>query len=158
MSKNRKITDTLYRKNNPWYSIYCDIKTRCNNLNFIGYEYYGGRGIKCLITLLEVKQLWFRDKAYFMKKPSINRIDNDGDYTFDNCEFLELEKNITEMNKRVFSKIVLQFDKQGNFIKEWPSASEAGRQLHIDKGNIIRVCLQQKHHKTAHGFIFTYKD
>ena len=155
---NRKFSDDNYRKNNPWYSVYCDVKTRCNNLNFIGYKYYGGRGIKCEITLEEVKKLWFRDKAYLMKKPSINRIKNEKNYKIDNCEFIELSKNIAEMSKRALSKIVIQRDLQGNFIKEWSSASEVGRQLKINKGNVVRVCLHKKHHKTAYGFIFEYKD
>ena len=79
----------------PWSSVHSSIKTRCTNPNQDAWYRYGGRGIQCKITFDEVKQLWFRDKAYLMKKPSIDRIDNDGHYEFSNCRFIELSENIS---------------------------------------------------------------
>jgi len=46
-----------------------------------------------LLTMDEVNQLWFRDGADKMKRPSIDRKDNDGNYTFKNCRFIELSRN-----------------------------------------------------------------
>jgi len=71
-----------------------NIKQRCNNSKCPVYKYYGGRGIKCFITLEDLKILWDRDKASEMKSPSIDRIDNDGDYIFENCQFIERSDNI----------------------------------------------------------------
>lgn len=52
------------------------------------------------------------------------------------------------------SKPVLQFDLQGNFIKEWSSLIEAGRNG-FGQGNISLCCQgKQKFHK---GFIWKYK-
>ena len=70
------------RKERPWLYLLVDIKKRCNNPKNISYKTYGGRGIKCLITASELKELWFRDNAYYLEHPSIDRIDNDGNYTF----------------------------------------------------------------------------
>src|SRR3990167_893044 len=78
----------------PWTSCFNHIKSRCERPKSARWERYGGRGIKCLITPKEIKTLWFRDKAYLMKKPSIDRIDNDGNYEFSNCRFVELYDNL----------------------------------------------------------------
>lgn len=83
----------------PWKITLKAMKQRCNNKNAENYPYYGGRGINCLITVDELKELWFRDKASLMKKPSIDRIDNDGHYAFDNCRYIEMSQNITKRNK-----------------------------------------------------------
>lgn len=83
-----------YDKLNPWLKHHNHAEQRCNNPNSKKYEYYGGRGIKCLMPTKDFKYLWFRDKAYLLKRPSIDRIDNDGNYTLENCRFIELSENI----------------------------------------------------------------
>ena len=50
---------------------------------------------------------------------------------------------------------ILQFSKDGTFIKEWPSATEAGRQLGIHHQNIC--CCLKGRYKTAGGFVWRYK-
>ena len=86
------------RKLYPEKEILKDIKKRCNNKNRKDYKYYGGKGIKCLITKEELKKLWFRDKAYLMKKPSIDRKDSNGNYEYSNCRFIEMTENIRRMS------------------------------------------------------------
>lgn len=81
-------------KSNPWYVKFMAIRYRTNNKKSVSYKYYGARGIKCLITVDELKKIWFRDKAYLLKKPSIDRIDPDGHYEFKNCRFIELSENV----------------------------------------------------------------
>lgn len=51
-------------------------------------------------------------------------------------------------NKENYSKKVLQFDLQGNFIAEFYSASEAARNTNCDQTNISKVCRGEmnKHH------------
>lgn len=50
---------------------------------------------------------------------------------------------------------ILQFSKDGTFIKEWPSMREAGRQLGIPQPS-ISVCLRYGS-KHAGGYIWKYK-
>ena len=77
----------------PWVQRFHGIIQRCKNPRCSNYHRYGGRGIKCLITVEEIKQLWFRDKAYLLTRPSIDRINNDGNYTLKNCRFIESGEN-----------------------------------------------------------------
>jgi len=144
----------LLKENFPWKIVFNSIKQRCNNSKNNRYKYYGGRGIKCLITAEELKELWYRDKAYLMEKPSIDRENNNKHYVYSNCRFIELGKNVAERNKRVCSKIVLQFDKQNHLIKKWNSVSEASFKLNIHKSN-ISLCANKKA-KTAGGYIWRY--
>lgn len=50
---------------------------------------------------------------------------------------------------------ILQFTKDGMFVKEWPSALEAERQLGIACSNICN-CLKGRN-KSAGGFVWRYK-
>lgn len=145
-----KIRKSLY----PWKGTLTGIKQRCNNPKNCNYKEYGQRGIKCLITEEELKFLWFRDKAYSMKQPSIDRIDNDGDYELSNCRFIELKINSGRSGYK-HCKVILQFDLKGNLIKEWPSIKVTSNELGINYSN-IRSVVQGKQ-KTAGGFIWKYK-
>ena len=49
---------------------------------------------------------------------------------------------------------IIQFTKSGEFIKEWPSASEACRQLRISRPSIC-YCLNGRY-KSAGGYIWRY--
>jgi len=77
----------------PWYRVYDNARQRCTNPKTRSYKNYGGRGIKFFMTRKEIKKLWFRDKAYLLKVPSIDREDNDGNYEYSNCQFIELDIN-----------------------------------------------------------------
>lgn len=77
----------------PWMKNYWTAWSRCNNPNLVHYKCYGGRGIKFLITELELKSLWERDKATEMKQPTLDRIDVDGNYERTNCRFIEMSEN-----------------------------------------------------------------
>ncbi len=79
----------LLHKKYPWRNCFRKAKYRCICLTNKDYKYYGGRGIKFLLTLEEIKHLWFRDKAYLMKRPTIDRRNNNGNYKYSNCRFIE---------------------------------------------------------------------
>ena len=53
------------------------------------------------------------------------------------------------------SKPVLQFDLNGNLIKEWKSINECGRKNGFNKGGICKCC--QGKQKTYKGFLWEYK-
>lgn len=82
------------------YNIWSQIIGRCNNPNLRDYKYYGGRGITMC-------QEWrnsfetFRDWALangYKENLTIDRKDNDGNYTPDNCRWATMKEQ--SMNKR----------------------------------------------------------
>lgn len=73
---------------------------------------------------------------------------------------LNLLSNKTKQNKNNLisksnSKPIIQYDLEGNFIKEWKSSKEASRKLHIYDSN-INCCLKGKY-KSSNGFKWKYK-
>lgn len=76
------------------HALLVTINHRCNSPKHCSYRWYGGRGIKNFLTFEDVKFLWFRDGAWAMKRPTIDRRECDGDYTFDNCRFIPHADNV----------------------------------------------------------------
>lgn len=144
------------KKEKPWILTYWAIKTRCENKNYKQYKDYGGKGIQCLITQEELKDLWFRDKAYNMLKPSIDREDSKGNYTYGNCRFIELGKNIAERNVRVDSKRVYQYSLDGRLLQGWMSCHHIEKVLGFNHANISKAC--RGIYKQMNGFIWRYAD
>ncbi len=99
IKKNNKSSYSKRKENRKWVLHYYSARRRCNNPNIDKYKYYGGRGIKFLMALKDLKFLWFRDKAYLMEQPSIDRKNNDGNYTLENCRFIEMIENIKRSKK-----------------------------------------------------------
>ena len=66
------------------------------------------------------------------------------------------KKKIGINNKNKGVKPVLQYDLEGNFIKEWISAKEASQQLNI-KNSDISSCCKNGRNRTAGGFIWKFK-
>jgi len=145
-----------YYKRFPWRKTLVVIKQRCTNPNNKSYKDYGGRGIKCLITENQLRELWYFDKAYEMKQPTIDRIKNDNNYTFKNCRYIEKRLNSAERNKRVSSIPILQYDLNGKFINEWESLIFASKTLKINHSNICQCCKSNK--PNAGNFIWRYKN
>jgi hypothetical protein len=89
-----------YRTKRPWYRHWDSAKARCENPKHPSYRRYGGRGIKLKLSIEDCKKLWFRDNAASIHRPSIDRIDNNGDYTYENCQFISLSDNTKRMWER----------------------------------------------------------
>lgn len=64
-------------------------------------------------------------------------------------------KHHTEEYRKNKSKPILQYTKEGEFIKEWIGASEVERVIGIYQGNITFCC--QGKLKSAGGFVWRYK-
>ena len=94
MNKSHGATET--RLANIWYGM----RKRCTNPNAGSYKNYGGRGIKVSPEWSEFDafQQWALANGYALDL-TIDRIDNDGDYTPSNCQWITRSEN----SKRRFS-------------------------------------------------------
>lgn len=124
-----------WKDNNPWIVSYNKAHQRCNNEKCNAYKKYGGNGIKLLMSLNDFWFLWTRDNANKMDRPSIDRIDPDGNYELTNCRFIELKEN---MKRARTSHKVVAIDCEGNKL-DFHSVKEASRFLNMSYiGHIFR--------------------
>ena len=87
--------------------------------------------------------------------PQVNHKDeNKANNCVNNLEWCDAKYNSnygTIIDRR--KKPILQYDLDGNFIREWPSATDVGKEVRV---NIVH-CLSGKQ-KTAYGYIWKYKN
>lgn len=83
------------------YSIWCSMKSRCNNPAHKNYNHYGGRGIK-ICTEWEEDFPTFRDWALthgYKENLTIDRRNNNGNYTPDNCWWATQSQQMNNTNR-----------------------------------------------------------
>ena len=157
----------------PWVKTYNSIIGRCHHKKSRYYK----NGIKCLITKEELKNLWFRDKAFKMKKPSIDRINNKGNYKFYNCRYIEFSQNARlgnlgkKLTKRQMQVVIKNIEKanlmgrqtrrpvsnylNGTKLKTFNSITEASKNYNILITAIVNCCKGLS--KTSGGFVWEYE-
>lgn len=99
------------------YGVWHDIKTRCYNQNSDSYKYYGFRRIKMCDEWKEnfsAFSKWAFENGY-SEGLTIDRINNDGDYSPDNCRWVtfKIQANNKSNNTRIL------FNGETHTISEW---------------------------------------
>ena len=109
--KNSKLNYKHGMKKTRLYNIWHGIKSRILNKNNKDYKNYGGRGLTVCADWLEF--IPFRDWALsngYAEHLTIDRRNNNGNYTPENCHWIHLEKNAqkkrtTKINLEIANKI-----------------------------------------------------
>lgn len=85
----------------PLYGTWNSIKQRCTNPKNRAYKNYGGRGIKICDRWMDVGKFIIDMYPTHKEGLSIDRLDNNGDYTLENCRWAtrEQQNNNTRQNK-----------------------------------------------------------
>lgn len=94
--------------------------------------------------------------------PFVNHKDeNVANNNVDNLEWCTNKYNLNygtaqERRAKTHNKSILQFDLEGNFIKEFESITQASKELNIPRDYISSCCLGRR--RKTRGYIFRFKD
>ncbi|MDR0441837.1 MAG: hypothetical protein LBH44_00345 [Treponema sp.] len=84
------------------YAVWESMRQRCNNPNSKPYPHYGGRGIVMCQEWDDFQNFynWALSSDY-KEGLSIDRIDNDGNYCPENCQWMTVSENASKGSRRV---------------------------------------------------------
>jgi hypothetical protein len=124
-------------RNTREFTAWSNMKTRCYNDNYFLWDRYGGRGIKVCDRWLNSFPAFLEDMGPLpSKEHSLDRIDNNADYTPENCRWAtELEQ---ANNKS--TNLLIEFDGEVKTMAEW------SRETGLDYG-----MLYARHQRGATG-------
>lgn len=88
----------FHESKTPWGRTLYTIRGRCGKRKHYAH-------IKNFLTIKDLEFLWFRDLADFIDKPSIDRIDPDGDYTLENCRYISMSENSKRARRKTKSAV-----------------------------------------------------
>jgi hypothetical protein len=128
----------------PEYKLWAGIKRRCYNHSEEKYKNYGERGIRVCEEWKTnpINFISWCGKNRYKKGLQIDRVDNNGDYSPSNCEF------VTQLvNSRHRSDTILTLDKANEIRERYLGSntkySDIGRLYNIDPSLIRQVLLNK---------------
>lgn len=144
----------------PLYSSWSHLKNRCDNPKNNSYHNYGGRGIKysfrwklieIFIKDMKFKYVWAK-KKFKTKSLTIERINVNTNYCFDNCIFIPRNRQLENTRKnKWFIAINLQTGEQ---VRE-KNIRAFARKHNIDNSAIAKCLKGIAYHKVG-CWVFKY--
>ena len=102
-------------KGSKEYSTWSNLKTRFNNDKYVFYHRYGGRGITYCDNWDEFEGFLGDMGKAPTKEHSIDRIDNDGNYTKENCRWATPEEQANNNS----ANIILEYKGRSKTMATW---------------------------------------
>jgi len=130
-----KTTHRLYR-------IWTGMKFRCDSPRYEKYHRYGGRGITYDISWKDFEIFVADMYPSYIEGLTLDRINNDGNYSKDNCQWATRQVN----SKKDTSKGMCKYTLEGVFLERFEAMSDACVSLGLSKnhGGLNRAHKQQK--------------
>ena len=117
------LVDGFRVQEHPIYNTWSGIKSRCNNDKEPAYPNYGGRGITYCDRWKHFKN--FAEDMYptYEDGLTIERIDNDGDYSPDNCRWATRK----EQGRNASINRMITHDGKTQCLSRWAEESKINR-------------------------------
>lgn len=84
------------------YHAWLNLRNRCCNPNFHAYHKYGGRGIVC-VKRWDTFENFLADMGEVPPGYSLDRIDNNGPYSPENCRWIPFNENRSRLKSQYTS-------------------------------------------------------
>lgn len=134
--------------NTKIYQAWNGLKQRCDNPNHPKYHRYGGRGITYPESWNTFMGFYSEMGSSYKEGYSIDRINNDKNYSKSNCKWIPVEENSAK-DKRI---PIAQYTTDGEYIKYFKSVKDAALELDfVSATSLRRVIDSGKEYK---GFIW----
>ena len=128
--------DALFKNKSRLYTIWEAMKRRCYNPNCRPYKYYGGKGVKVCDEWLEYPgfKSWAIANGY-TDSLSIDRLDSNGDYTPENCQWITMSENISRA-KRLPKEVR---DRAEQMLRQGVLGKAIAEELHISACTVSHI-------------------
>ena len=123
------------------HSIWADIKTRCLNPNCLSYKDYGGRGITICPEWTN-DYITFRDWSLsngYKEGLQINRINNNGNYEPNNCNFVTIQENTRNRRGQKIKNMEIVNKIKSLYIAGNYTQLELAKKYNVCIGTIFRI-------------------
>jgi len=124
---NKKLSITHGATDTKEYIVWESMRARCRNQNRQDFKNYGGRGIKVCDRWLNSFEDFIEDMGFCPEGLTIERIDNDGNYSPENCRWGTRKEQA--LNRR--SNRVLVYRGISKTVSEW------AEMLNVERGAIV---------------------
>ena len=136
------------------YITWNGMKKRCTNPLAVNFRWYGGRGITVCEAWLNSFDAFYQDMGECPPGESIDRIDNNGSYSPDNCRWTNHKAQVSNKRNNRF----ITYNGETNTITEWANKLNILSDTiyyRINKGWPIEKALQPPmntgRHVTSHN-------